>query len=66
MGSTLEPIRLQNRVSKDTEAANADVLSRFPANVDAQFDREEAGEDTEMVCTIETVSNKVTQQITTP
>ena len=40
--------------------ANADVLSCFPANADAQFDKEEAGEDTEMVCTIEADSNKVT------
>ena len=39
--------------------ANADVLSRLPANTDAQFDLEETEDDAEMVCAVNDVSEKL-------
>ena len=44
---------------KTNDHANADALSRLPADDDPQFDREESGEDTEMVCAIQEVCKKV-------
>ena len=40
--------------------ANADALSRLPANTDSQFDGEESEDDIEMVCAITSLSEKVT------
>ena len=40
--------------------ANADALSRFPTDTEAQFDREESQDDTETVCSITRICNRIT------
>ena len=41
---------------KTAEHGNADALSRLPSGDDIDFDREESGEDLDMVCTIRVLS----------
>ena len=44
---------------KTTEHGNADALSRLPFGGDIDFDREESGEDLDMVCAIQVLSLQV-------
>ena len=44
---------------KTEDHGNADALSRLPAEEDLQFDREETGDDTDMVCAIKMLSRQV-------
>jgi hypothetical protein len=49
--------RIEYRPTKDH--GNADALSRLPTAEDSQFDREETGDDTDMVCAISILSSQV-------
>nr|KAG5708655.1 hypothetical protein BaRGS_034872 [Batillaria attramentaria] len=44
---------------KTADHGNADALSRLPSGDDIDFDREESGEDTDMVCAIRVLSLQV-------
>ena len=44
---------------KTSDHGNADALSRLPSGDDHDFDREESGEDTDMVCAIRVLSLQV-------
>lgn len=44
---------------KTSDHANADALSRLPGGDDPQFDGEESADDTEMVCAINMISEKM-------
>nr|KAG5685748.1 hypothetical protein BaRGS_011066 [Batillaria attramentaria] len=44
---------------KTADHGNADALSRLPSGDDIDFDREESGDDTDMVCTIRVLSLQV-------
>ena len=48
---------IEYRRTKDH--ANADVLSFFPTSDDPQFGREERDDDTQMVCAIEDINNRL-------
>ena len=44
---------------KTNHHQNADALSRLPSGKDPIFDKEKEGDDSDVVCTIETLSQQI-------